>query len=54
MNHAFPKKNQEKTRHHSRNKNQERYDLYALIISIPELKPYVTRNKFGKESNVSS
>ncbi len=45
------KKNpQEKPRLHPRNKNRERYDLNALIFSIPELKSYVAKNKFGLES----
>ena len=43
-------KPQEKTRLHPRNKNRERYDLIALIISTPELKSYVARNKYGVES----
>lgn len=44
-------KNQKaKSRLHSRNKNRERYDLSALIISNPELKNYVMPNKFGVES----
>lgn len=44
------KKQQEKSRLHSRNKNRERYDLVALIISNPELKSYVKPNKFGDDS----
>ncbi len=44
------KKQQEKSRLHSRNKNRERYDLGALIIAIPELKTYVKPNKFGDDS----
>ena len=44
------KKQQEKSRLHSRNKNRERYDLSALIIANPELKAYVKPNKFGDDS----
>ena len=44
------KSQQEKTRMHSRNKNRERYDLSALIISKPELANYVIPNKYGEDS----
>mgnify|MGYP000085193158 FL=1 len=44
------KKQQEKSRMHARNKNRERYDLNALIISKPELKAYIVLNKYGKDS----
>ena len=44
------KKQQEKARLHSRNKNRERYDLEALIISTPELKNHIIPNKFGVDS----
>lgn len=44
------KKQQEKTQLHSRNKNRERYDLSALMASIPELKNHIKLNKFGAES----
>jgi 23S rRNA (adenine1618-N6)-methyltransferase len=44
------KKQQEKSRLHSRNKNRERYDLTALISANPELKTYVKPNKFGDDS----
>ena len=44
------KKQQEKTRLHSRNKNRERYDLDALISSNPELESFVKPNKFGGDS----
>ena len=44
------KKQQEKSRLHSRNINRERYDLVALIIANPELKSYVKPNKFGDDS----
>ena len=47
---SSPKKHREKTRLHSRNKNRERYDLNALILSTPELKSHIARNKFGVES----
>lgn len=39
-----------KARLHSRNKNRERYDLGALIMSNPELKQYITPNKLGVDS----
>ena len=46
-----PEKNQPiKTRLHSRNKNRERYDLSALIISNPELVNYIKPNKYGEDS----
>jgi 23S rRNA (adenine1618-N6)-methyltransferase len=42
------KKNKdEKTRLHPRNKNRNRYDLSALVILNPELKQYITPNKYG-------
>ncbi|MDA3837878.1 MAG: 23S rRNA (adenine(1618)-N(6))-methyltransferase RlmF [Candidatus Delongbacteria bacterium] len=41
---------QEKSRLHSRNKNRERYDLSALMISNPELKNYVKPNEYGDDS----
>ncbi|MDH5475797.1 MAG: 23S rRNA (adenine(1618)-N(6))-methyltransferase RlmF [Cyclobacteriaceae bacterium] len=44
------KKQEEKARLHARNKNRERYDLSALIISIPELKKHIMPNKFGVKS----
>ena len=39
-----------KARLHSRNKNRERYDLKALIISNPDLRNFVKPNKYGDES----
>jgi len=44
------KQNQEKTRLHARNRNRERYDLNALVVSNPELKEHIKPNKFGVES----
>lgn len=44
------KNRQIKTRLHPRNKNRERYDLSALIISNPELANYVKPNKYGDDS----
>jgi 23S rRNA (adenine1618-N6)-methyltransferase len=45
------KKSQEvKARLHPRNRNRERYDLKALIISNPELKTFVKPNKYGDDS----
>lgn len=44
------KKQQEKARLHSRNKNRERYDLEALTTSNPELKNYIVPNKYGGET----
>lgn len=40
----------EKTRLHSRNKNKERYDLSALMLSNPELTNHVKPNKYGEDS----
>jgi 23S rRNA (adenine1618-N6)-methyltransferase len=40
----------EKSRLHPRNKNRERYDLGALMISNPELKNHVKPNKYGVDS----
>ena len=45
-----PRKQQEKARHHSRNRNRERYDLGALTTSNPELKSHIKPNKYGTES----
>ncbi len=44
------KKQAIKTRLHSRNKNRERYDLSALIVSNPELANYIKPNKYGDDS----
>ena len=41
------KNNDEKTRLHPRNRNINRYDLSALVILNPELKQYITPNKYG-------
>ena len=45
-----PRKQQEKARLHSRNRNRERYDLGALKSSNPELKSHIRPNKYGAES----
>ena len=47
---SIDKSQQEKTRLHPRNKNRERYNLKALIKSIPELGHYVMPNKYGEDS----
>jgi len=44
------KPKQEKSRLHPRNKNRERYDLDALVMSNPELKEHIKPNKYGAES----
>lgn len=44
------KKQAEKSRLHSRNKNRERYNLSALIAIKPELKAFIKPNKFGDDS----
>lgn len=44
------KRQKEKTRLHSRNKNRERYDLKALTTVNPELVNYVKPNKYGEDS----
>ncbi|MFA7326053.1 MAG: 23S rRNA (adenine(1618)-N(6))-methyltransferase RlmF [Candidatus Kapaibacterium sp.] len=41
---------QEKTRLHPRNKNRERYDLAALLVSNPELVNHMKPNKYGEDS----
>ena len=41
------KANEEKTRLHPRNKNRNNYDLSALVKLNPELKQYITLNKYG-------
>ncbi|MBC7494605.1 MAG: RlmF-related methyltransferase, partial [Flavobacterium sp.] len=40
----------EKTRLHVRNKHRERYNLKALIESVPELAQYVSLNIYNDES----
>ena len=44
------KRQKEKTRLHSRNRNRERYDLKALTTVNPELVNYVKPNKYGEDS----
>ncbi|MCL4163160.1 UNVERIFIED_CONTAM: hypothetical protein GTU68_015418 [Idotea baltica] len=44
------KSKQVKTRLHIRNKNRERYDLSALILTNPELSQHVKPNKYGDDS----
>lgn len=44
------KKQAEKSRLHSRNKNRERYDLAAVINTSPELKTFIKPNKLGDDS----
>ena len=44
------KRQEKKTRLHSRNKNRERYDLNAMTTSNPELVNYVKPNKYGEDS----
>lgn len=41
---------QEKIRLHIRNRNREKYDLNALVESVPELKEHIQPNKFGDDS----
>ena len=41
---------QEKSRLHSRNKNREKYDIGALIISNPKLKDHIIPNRSGENS----
>jgi len=41
------KKQKNKARLHIRNKNREKYDLDALVLTSPELKKYVNPNKNG-------
>ncbi len=44
------KKPEEKSRLHPRNRNKERYDLKALVESVPELASHVKPNKYGDDS----
>ena len=44
------KKQAEKSRLHSRNKNRERYDLAAVINTSPELNTFIKPNKLGDDS----
>jgi len=44
------KPTQLKSRLHPRNKNKERYDLKALVKTVPNLKQFVTPNKHGNDS----
>jgi hypothetical protein len=39
-----------KARLHTRNRNQEQYDLSALTSTNPELKHYIKPNKLGFDS----
>lgn len=39
-----------KSRLHPRNKNNDRYDLDALLLALPELKEHVKPNKYGDNS----
>ena len=41
---------QEKSRLHSRNKNREKYDIGALLISNPKLKDHIIPNRSGEKS----
>ena len=42
--------NQKKSRLHARNRNRERYDLDALVNTTPNLKPFISKNKYGVDS----
>lgn len=44
------KKELEKSRLHPRNRNRDRYDLDALVQSLPELATYIKPNKYGNDS----
>ncbi|MGB5498510.1 MAG: 23S rRNA (adenine(1618)-N(6))-methyltransferase RlmF [Maribacter sp.] len=44
------KRQEKKTRLHSRNKNREKYDLKALTTANPEFVNYVKPNKYGEDS----
>jgi len=41
---------QEKSRLHSRNKNREKYDIGALLISNPKLEDHIIPNRSGEKS----
>lgn len=45
-----PKKSQEKTRLHPRNRNREPYDLNTLKLVEPSLVRHIQPNKYGEES----
>ena len=44
------KKEEEKSRLHPRNRNRKRYDLKAIIGTVPELAIHVKPNKYGDDS----
>ena len=41
---------EEKPNLHPKNRNRKRYDLQAMVISYPELAPYIQPNKLGTDS----
>jgi 23S rRNA (adenine1618-N6)-methyltransferase len=41
---------EEKSMLHPRSKHRQRYDFKSLNAEIPQLKHYVTKNKYGNES----
>ena len=46
----LPKKKEhpaEKLQLHARNKHRTRYDFNILVRSCPDLKPFVSKNRFG-------
>lgn len=47
---SIKKSGRDKPELHQRNKNHNRYDLKAMIISTPELKKYIQPNRLGKDS----
>lgn len=42
--------NQKKSRLHARNRNRDRYDLDALIVTNPNLQTFIRENKYGVDS----
>ena len=44
------KLNNDNLRLHLRNKNREKYDLDALILSSPKLKKHIIKTKFNTQS----
>ena len=50
MKKKIAKSNEKKTRLHPRNKNRNKYDLTSLVKLNPELKQYISPNKYGGKS----
>ncbi len=44
------KNHQEKIELHPRNKNRDRYNLHEMVLALPALKSFITKNKKGEDS----